>query len=34
LYGIASEEGRLMIENYKQLSKNLIPAWPVISYSI
>ena len=26
LYGIASEEGRLMIEHYKQLSKNLIPA--------
>lgn len=26
LYGIASEQGRLMIEHYKQLSKNLIPA--------
>lgn len=26
LYGIASEEGRLMIEHYKQQSKNLIPA--------
>lgn len=34
LYGIASEEGRLMIEHYKQQSKNLIPAWRVISLYI
>lgn len=34
LYGIASEEGRLMIEHYKQQSKNLITAWCVTSFSI